>query len=201
VCVPGLSEHESVDADNIIRAISEGNAVRATGTTSANERSSRSHAVFQIILRKPGKCVVAAAACTMFVVWESWAHKHTRSRWMHACICMVCCACVYHWYRYRNALHGKLSLIDLAGSERGADTANTDRKTRIEGAQINKSLLALKECIRALSMKGAHTPFRASKLTQVCLGGWGAGWVQGLVCECGVCLVVQCGWSGSGRSR
>ncbi|KAL0278962.1 UNVERIFIED_CONTAM: hypothetical protein PYX00_000624 [Menopon gallinae] len=66
-----------------------------------------------------------------------------------------------------NKIHGKFSLIDLAGNERGADTSSSNRQTRMEGAEINKSLLALKECIRALGRKGAHLPFRASKLTQV----------------------------------
>lgn len=40
---------------------------------------------------------------------------------------------------------GKLSLIDLAGSERGVDNEETDSTTRMEGRQINTSLLALKE--------------------------------------------------------
>ncbi|CAO0801723.1 unnamed protein product [Mucor circinelloides] len=51
--------------------------------------------------------------------------------------------------------------------ERGADRGDTDMKTRMEGAEINKSLLALKECIRALDQDKRHTPFRQSKLTQV----------------------------------
>eukprot|EP01017_Pseudomicrothorax_dubius_P047285 TRINITY_DN846_c0_g5_i3.p1 TRINITY_DN846_c0_g5~~TRINITY_DN846_c0_g5_i3.p1 ORF type:complete len:688 (+),score=192.66 TRINITY_DN846_c0_g5_i3:94-2157(+) len=64
-------------------------------------------------------------------------------------------------------LHGKISFIDLAGSERGADTVDQNKQTRMDGAEINKSLLALKECIRALDQDKRHTPFRGSKLTMV----------------------------------
>ena len=66
-----------------------------------------------------------------------------------------------------NKIHGKISFIDLAGSERAADTIDTNKQTRIDGAEINKSLLALKECIRALDQDKKHTPFRGSKLTLV----------------------------------
>uniref|UniRef100_G3VNL2 Kinesin-like protein KIF24 n=1 Tax=Sarcophilus harrisii TaxID=9305 RepID=G3VNL2_SARHA len=62
---------------------------------------------------------------------------------------------------------GRISFIDLAGSERAADARDSDKQTKIEGAEINQSLLALKECIRALDQEHAHTPFRQSKLTQV----------------------------------
>ncbi|KAJ1749616.1 hypothetical protein LPJ79_003600 [Coemansia sp. RSA 1821] len=63
---------------------------------------------------------------------------------------------------------GKLSFIDLAGNERGSDRGDkADKQTMMEGAEINKGLLALKECIRALDLKQKHQPFRQSKLTQV----------------------------------
>uniref|UniRef100_F7FUH0 Kinesin-like protein n=1 Tax=Monodelphis domestica TaxID=13616 RepID=F7FUH0_MONDO len=76
-------------------------------------------------------------------------------------------ACFQILLRAKGKMHGKFSLVDLAGNERGADTSSADRQTRMEGAEINKSLLALKECIRALGQNKSHTPFRESKLTQV----------------------------------
>uniref|UniRef100_A0A8C8JT67 Kinesin-like protein n=1 Tax=Oncorhynchus tshawytscha TaxID=74940 RepID=A0A8C8JT67_ONCTS len=119
VQVVGLQERDVKCTEDVLKLIEVGNSCRTSGQTSANAHSSRSHAVFQIILRRRGK------------------------------------------------MHGKFSLIDLAGNERGADTSSADRQTRLEGAEINKSLLALKECIRALGRNKPHTPFRASKLTQV----------------------------------
>lgn len=67
--------------------------------------------------------------------------------------------------------YGKLILVDLAGSERAQETQSNDRQRRVEGAEINKSLLSLKECIRALDARKSgidqHVPFRTSKLTLV----------------------------------
>ncbi|XP_077457463.1 kinesin-like protein KIF2A isoform X3 [Stigmatopora argus] len=119
VQVVGLEEKAVKCTEDVLKLIEVGNSCRTSGQTSANAHSSRSHAVFQIILRRKGK------------------------------------------------MHGKFSLIDLAGNERGADTSSADRQTRLEGAEINKSLLALKECIRALGRNKPHTPFRASQLTKV----------------------------------
>jgi kinesin family protein 2/24 len=65
-------------------------------------------------------------------------------------------------------LRGKFSLVDLAGSERGNDTKSHNSQRRNESAEINTSLLALKECIRALGVNRGgmtHVPYRASKLT------------------------------------
>lgn len=121
VQVVGLQERIVESVDDVLKLIQTGNNIRTSGQTSANNHSSRSHAVFQLQLKK----------------------------------------------RSNNRMRGKFSLIDLAGNERGADTSSSNRTTRMEGAEINKSLLALKECIRALGRKGAHLPFRASKLTQV----------------------------------
>ncbi|KAG8075665.1 hypothetical protein GUJ93_ZPchr0006g40606 [Zizania palustris] len=127
VCIVGLKEYRVSDVEMIKDLIERGNACRSTGTTGANEESSRSHAILQLVVKK---------------LFEDKESKPSR-------------------------VIGKLSFIDLAGSERGADTTDNDKQTRIEGAEINKSLLALKECIRALDNDQVHIPFRGSKLTEV----------------------------------
>ncbi|CAN8254831.1 unnamed protein product [Cochlearia groenlandica] len=71
-------------------------------------------------------------------------------------------------------MRGKLALVDLAGSERAAETNNGGQKLR-DGANINKSLLALANCINALGKqhkKGlAYVPYRNSKLTRILKDG------------------------------
>lgn len=62
-----------------------------------------------------------------------------------------------------------LSIIDLAGSERASATSNMGQRM-IEGANINKSLLALGNVINALCESGnrtRHIPYRNSKLTRL----------------------------------
>ncbi|KAK9718489.1 Kinesin-like protein kif2a, variant 2 [Basidiobolus ranarum] len=124
VQVVGLNEICVASLDEMLKCIERGNQSRTTASTEANATSSRSHAIFQIIIHNSDHSTLS-----------------------------------------------KFSLIDLAGSERSSESGSTSKQSQFEGAEINKSLLALKECIRALSIygdsKNGHVPFRASKLTQV----------------------------------
>ncbi|XP_061000936.1 kinesin-like protein KIF19 isoform X2 [Dama dama] len=63
---------------------------------------------------------------------------------------------------------GRLFMIDLAGSERASQTQNRGQRMK-EGAHINRSLLALGNCINALSDKGTnkYINYRDSKLTRL----------------------------------
>jgi kinesin family member 2/24 len=115
-----LVEKKINNVNGVMELIEFGLTNRVTGVTGANDDSSRSHAILQIVIKSRDQRV-----------------------------------------------HGKMSFIDLAGSERGADVVDQNKQTRFDGAEINKSLLALKECIRALDQDKKHTPFRGSKLTLV----------------------------------
>ncbi|PNH08824.1 Kinesin-like protein KIF2A [Tetrabaena socialis] len=137
VCVVGLKEFEVEVVEGVKALIEEAGKQRSTGSTAANSDSSRSHSIMQFALKR-----FPAAPVPGVVVRRGEEPPEPK-------------------------LVGKISFIDLAGSERGADTFDNNRQTRLEGAEINKSLLALKECIRALDSDARHVPFRGSKLTAV----------------------------------
>jgi kinesin family protein 18/19 len=66
---------------------------------------------------------------------------------------------------------GKFVLVDLAGSERVSNT-NTSGIRLLESGNINKSLLALGNCINCLvdsnnKGKKSFIPWRSSKLTRI----------------------------------
>ncbi|KAJ3040263.1 hypothetical protein HDV00_011241 [Rhizophlyctis rosea] len=61
-----------------------------------------------------------------------------------------------------------ITLVDLAGTESKGDTLHHTDKTRIEDtASINRSLSALKDCIRAAAAGAKVIPFRGSTLTRL----------------------------------
>ena len=127
--VAGISQVDAKSSEEIMLLLQQGNARRTQQATEANEVSSRSHAVLQVLVEckdnAPGKVAKIKVS--------------------------------------------KLSLVDLAGSERAANTKNSGMRL-VEGANINRSLLALGNCINALGEKGNKgnfVPFRDSKLTRL----------------------------------
>lgn len=129
--------------------LQKGNKNRTTEPTRVNETSSRSHAVLQVksihifdLLGIISRVKPLTTFGNLQVVVE------------------------YRSLDGGGKRVGKLSLIDLAGSERALAT---DQRTlrSIEGANINRSLLALSSCINALVEGKKHIPYRNSKLTQL----------------------------------
>ncbi|KAM7475399.1 hypothetical protein LguiB_022642 [Lonicera macranthoides] len=126
IVAAGLTQYRAYSTDEVMALLQQGNQNRTTEPTRANETSSRSHAILQVVVE----------------------------------------------YRTKDGSNnvvnrvGKLSLIDLAGSERALAT---DQRTlrSLEGANINRSLLALSSCINALVEGKKHIPYRNSKLTQL----------------------------------
>ncbi|KAK9073270.1 hypothetical protein SSX86_007594 [Deinandra increscens subsp. villosa] len=126
IVAAGLTQYRAYSTDEVMMLLQQGNRNRTTEPTRANETSSRSHAILQVMVE----------------------YRVTDER--NNIVSRI----------------GKLSLIDLAGSERAHAT---DQRTlrSLEGANINRSLLALSSCINALVEGKKHVPYRNSKLTQL----------------------------------
>jgi hypothetical protein len=142
VHVVGLVEHATRDARVVRELIARATAGRSIGTTKVNADSSRSHAVLQLLVREGAAGGGGGGDDDAY--WAAGGGTGGR-------------------------LVGKVSLVDLAGSEQASESAPPDAQTHYEAAEINKSLLALKECIRAMGRAQFLTGRRAA------LGVKGAG--------------------------
>ena len=139
VFVEGMSEWVVRSPAEIYGLMERGGSVQATGSTKMNELSSRSHAVFIIIVEQSHTVVTADD--------DTNADKK----------------------RIKQSFKvGKLNLVDLAGSERVRLSGATGQRLE-ESKKINQSLAALGNVISALiDIKGrSHIPYRDSKLTRI----------------------------------
>lgn len=112
VCIVGLQEFEILDVQIVKEYIERGNATRSTGSTGANEESSRSHAILQLVVKKHSE------------VKDSRRNNAGNEPKVGKVV-------------------GKISFIDLAGSERGADTTDNDRQTRYTFLLIHRLMSLL----------------------------------------------------------
>ena len=121
---------------------------------------------------------------TLFRTTESTNCNEVSSR-SHA-VLQINCVGVERYKDQRSAKRqeARLSMIDLAGSERAYKTDNTGQRLR-EGRNINRSLLSLANCINALADKTkkiSHVPYRDSKLTRLLRDSLSGTSVSAMIC-------------------
>jgi hypothetical protein len=158
--VKNLQEEIARSEQDVIDFLKKGNHNRHVSATAMNERSSRSHAVFTMIIES--KEIETTADEFRFSVGDRKSMKGKGSA--------VTVSCLY--------------MVDLAGSERSDKTQATG-KTLGEGAFINKSLLNLSKCITQLSKSGQKKSFisyRDSKLTRLIRIGLGGNSKLSVLC-------------------
>jgi len=154
-----LKEEIVQSPTQLLRVIARGDQARRTASTQFNARSSRSHAVVQIVVesreRIPGN-----------------GGDNKRQGLLPGGVRV-----------------STLSLIDLAGSEKAAES----KERRTEGSHINKSLLTLGTVIAKLSehkdkdgkpadKDGKHLPYRDSKLTRLLQGALSGNSLVSILC-------------------
>ena len=177
VAVQGLAARRTTSADETLALLAEGNRRRTVEPTAANALSSRSHAVlqarrcflFSLFFDAPPRPVgglVSRIGCPTAV-------RQVTVRCVGSAVGAAAAGAgaggaPNRAGERRPAARGgggptvttreaKLTLVDLAGSERASATQNTGARLN-EGARINRSLLALANCINALSSSAAPAP-------------------------------------------
>ncbi|KAJ2721259.1 hypothetical protein GGI07_004092 [Coemansia sp. Benny D115] len=166
IFVGDLSEHIVFNADQVEEILQKGDNNRHIAGTNMNERSSRSHTIFRIVIESREKAEPGDAPADGPVNAagsECDAQQHKRQQRLSTGSAgdsteftgavMVSC----------------LNLVDLAGSERVGQTGAEGQRLK-EGAHINRSLLSLGTVIARLSEDGGdrgHIPYRDSKITRI----------------------------------
>lgn len=140
VFVEGLSEWAVRSPNEIYSLMQKGALSRATATTKMNDLSSRSHAVFIIIVEQMTSMEEDGDTSQQFEGEDG----------------------------PKQIKVGKLNLVDLAGSERVRVTGATGKRLE-ESKKINQSLSCLGNVIAALTDQKprSHIPYRDSKLTRL----------------------------------
>ncbi|KAI8843189.1 P-loop containing nucleoside triphosphate hydrolase protein, partial [Chytriomyces cf. hyalinus JEL632] len=155
VTVSGIHEEPVHSARHLFRCLERGGVERTTGDTKMHQQSSRSHAVFTLILEQRLDATKIVGMETDQETWGSSSHSHA-SRLLRC---------------------SKLHLVDLAGSERVKRTGAEGVRLK-ESVKINSGLLALGNVISVLgemqdsaaatgSVSTTHVPYRDSKLTRL----------------------------------
>ncbi|KAJ3214835.1 Kinesin-like protein kif21b [Dinochytrium kinnereticum] len=172
----GVREEDVSSPDELISCLQRGSLCRATGSTDMNASSSRSHAIFSVILKQQIWTPLTAKSTSTTqpaepaettnpgtdTAQDTYANDAKNSK-------PVSYSPETHPDGAWRQLTSKFHFVDLAGSERLKRTnAEGDRKK--EGISINQGLLALGNVISALgdeSRKVSHVPYRDSKLTRM----------------------------------
>lgn len=166
-----LKEEIVQSPTQLLRVIARGDQARRTASTQFNARSSRSHAVVQIVVESRERVPGSSGDGKRQGLLPGGVRVST------------------------------LSLIDLAGSEKAAES----KERRQEGSHINKSLLTLGTVIAKLSehkdkdgkaadKDGKHLPYRDSKLTRLLQGALSGNSLVSILCT------IQIGSAGSAAS-
>jgi len=138
VQLPGLSEHLINNVEELLSYMSYAHNQRSTGSTGANSESSRSHQIMQIVLRKQSNNNVEN-------------NKNPRGNQRSRRDLFVSPS-VNNQNSNLGLIEGKLSFIDLAGSERGADTTHNNKQTRMEGMMVMMMTVMIMLLIKMMMM-------------------------------------------------
>jgi len=150
--VIGICQAKVNSAEEALLYLQRGMDMRCTESTAMNAASSRSHAIFTLVIQQTRRDVATVAAAD-----DDDDGTNPRSELVEM-------------------KTSKIHFVDLAGSER-IKSAKTKGKRMQEGISINKGLLVLGNVISALgsnnALKRKHVPYRDSKLTRLLKGSLG----------------------------